>query len=146
MANRLADEHKEQVAVMEWAEWQAGRHPALDLLHAVPNGGHRHPATAKKLQAEGVKRGVPDLCLPSPRGGYCGLYIELKVPGGRENPDQKWWRDRLVEQGYYATVCVGADAAILELTLYLDAPHCLPACCFDRSVQPGRETETANNA
>ena len=35
-------------------------------------------ATGGRLRAEGLKSGVPDLCLPSAHGEYHGLYIEMK--------------------------------------------------------------------
>lgn len=113
-------EHAEQVAVIQWAELSCGRHPDLGLLYAIPNGGHRHRGVAGKLRAEGVRSGVPDLCLPVARGGAHGLYIEMKAPGGRVRPEQKWWRERLREQGYCSVVCVGAEQAVCALRSYLD--------------------------
>ena len=58
---RRDGEHVEQAALFRWAEFARARLPELTLLHAIPNGGHRHKATAARLKAEGVKRGVPDL-------------------------------------------------------------------------------------
>src|SRR5699024_10256580 len=75
-------EHDEQVQLIRWAGLARGAYPALRWLHAVPNGGARNIVVARKLKAEGVQRGVPDLCLPVPRGPYHGLYIELKRAGG----------------------------------------------------------------
>jgi hypothetical protein len=84
-------EHAEQAALFRWAEFARSRLPELALLHAIPNGGHRHKATAARLKAEGVKRGVPDVCLPVPRGGAHGLYIELKTERGKPTPEQLGW-------------------------------------------------------
>jgi hypothetical protein len=78
-------EHDEQVALSRWVTLLQPRHPELALLHAIPNGGHRHKAVAVRLKAEGVKRGVPDLCLPVPRGGHHGLYLEMKTRQGRKS-------------------------------------------------------------
>lgn len=60
----------------------AGKRAPLELalLHHIPNGGARSKATAGRLKAEGVKAGIPDICLPVPKNGYGALYIELKVP------------------------------------------------------------------
>ena len=58
-----ASEHQEQVALFRWAEFAIARWPELALMYAIPNGGHRHKAVAAGLKAEGVKRGVPDVCL-----------------------------------------------------------------------------------
>ncbi len=65
----IPTEHVEQVSLMRWAALTKRRRPELALLYAIPNGGDRHKAVAAKLSAEGVKSGVPDLCLPVPRLG-----------------------------------------------------------------------------
>jgi len=66
------EEHKEQKALFRWAGFRAQQKPELELLYAILNGGHRHKAVGRRLKAEGVKRGVPDICLPVPRGGFTG--------------------------------------------------------------------------
>jgi hypothetical protein len=48
-------EHDQQVALFTWANQNLDRYPVLRWMFAVPNGGHRHPAVAGKLKAEGVK-------------------------------------------------------------------------------------------
>ena len=112
-------EHHEQVAVMQWAEMQAGKWPELRLLFAIPNGGARSVVTGARMRREGVKRGVPDLLLPIPRRGYYGLFIELKTAKGRIQPEQAAWLQALAGQGYRAEVCRGADEAIATLRNYL---------------------------
>ena len=113
-------EHDEQVRLMILVGLHVGRWPVLRLLYAVPNGGDRHPAVAAKLRAEGVKRGVPDLCLPVARGAHHGLYVELKrVKGSATSPEQKRWMADLREQGYRVVLCKGADAAWEEIQAYL---------------------------
>src|SRR5215203_2049252 len=104
-------EHQEQAALIRWATLSTGAHPELAMLYAIPNGGARHPVVAAKLKAEGVKRGVPDLCLPVPRGEYHGLYVELKAAGGRPTVEQRAWITALEALGYRARVCVGWEAA-----------------------------------
>jgi hypothetical protein len=109
-------EHAEQTALMTWCRYNRARWPELDLLYAIPNGGHRHIAVAGKMKAEGVRRGVPDLCLPVARGLWHGLYIELKTSTGRTTPEQREWIARLQGQGYRVEVCKGwpAAAAVIE--------------------------------
>lgn len=74
---------------------------------------------AAKLKAAGVKRGVPDISLPVARGGYHGLYIELKYDTGRPTAEQKEWHDALIEQGYKAVFCWGFESAIEVIKEYL---------------------------
>ena len=113
-------EEAEQIAIMNWAEWKMAEHPDLYWLFHIPNGGHRNKATAARLKAAGVKRGVPDLCLPKPRGGYHGLYIELKADSkGRPTPDQKKWLEQLAAAGYRAVLCHGYDEAVSEILAYI---------------------------
>lgn len=112
-------ESQEQQALIEWSNIQAKTYPELELLHHIPNGGKRNIATAARLKREGVKAGVPDLCLPVPRGGWHGLYIEMKAPKGTVSENQKWWIEALRKQGYYAVVCYGWEAAKDTITCYM---------------------------
>ncbi|HXF63049.1 MAG TPA: VRR-NUC domain-containing protein [Caldilineaceae bacterium] len=112
-------EHDEQAALFAWAAAHEGRYPALRWLFAIPNGGHRHAAVAAKLKAEGVKPGVPDLFLPVPRGGYHGLWIELKVGANQLTPAQQQWIEALARFGYLTVVCYGGAEAIAALEQYL---------------------------
>jgi len=54
------------------------------------------------------------------RGGFHGLYIELKVKGGRVSKEQRWWIEKLREQGYRVEVPVGCQAALDVLMDYLE--------------------------
>ncbi|MBK1727652.1 VRR-NUC domain-containing protein [Halorhodospira neutriphila] len=113
-------EHEEQAALFRWAALQQRRRPELALLHAIPNGGDRHPAVAARLQAEGVRAGVPDLCLPVARGGWHGLYVELKTRRGRPSRRQRAWLRALRAQGYRAELCRGWPQARAVIESYLD--------------------------
>ena len=116
----LPTEHEEQSALFEWARWMEKRYPELKLLHAIPNGGHRTPRTAAMLQREGVKAGVPDICLPVPNGECKGLYIELKRrKRWKVSPEQLWWMESLTRQGYMAALCFGWDMARETICKYL---------------------------
>lgn len=81
-------------------------------------GGLKALGYAKKT--EGVKAGVPDLCLPVARGQYHGLYIELKRQrGGRTSDHQSEWLDALSAQGYKAALCYGWEQAAGTIIEYL---------------------------
>lgn len=118
---RRDGEHAEQAALFRWAEFARSHLPELTLLHAIPNGGHRHKATAARLKAEGVKRGLPDVCLPVARNGAHGLYIELKTERGKPTPEQLGWIRALRRQGYAAEVCRGWESARSMIEHYLMA-------------------------
>ncbi len=112
-------EHAEQVALMQTCQWYANRYPELHLIFAIPNGGHRHKAVAAQMKREGVRAGVLDICLPCPRNGKHGLFIEMKTATGRPSKEQKWWIEQLTAQGYRAEVCKGYEAAWSAIKAYL---------------------------
>jgi hypothetical protein len=121
MTNITPLEHDEQKALFAWAKWaEKSQYPELKRLHAIANGGYRNIVTARKMKAEGVKPGVPDISLPVPRHGYHGLYIELKRrKGGRLSPEQAEWIKGLREDGYRVDVCMGFEAARDAIMEYL---------------------------
>ena len=117
---KLPTEHDEQVTLIKRCDWNKKRFPALRLLYAIPNGGVRHVIVARKLKAEGVRAGVPDLCLPVPRGGKHGLYLEMKrTKGGEVSKAQKEWHEALRQEGYECAIAKGAEEAWSIIVEYL---------------------------
>lgn len=118
-------ESSEQRALFHWAGMQARTRPELAMLFAVPNGGARNKITAAKLKGEGVRAGVPDVCLPVRVGNYGGLWIELKRPGapgkpkGRTSAEQLHWLGMLQSYGQFAMVCFGWSEARDVIEAYL---------------------------
>ena len=116
---RAMSEHDMQVGLFQWAAYAGNQYPELALMFAVPNGGFRHPSVAAKMKAEGVKPGVPDVCLPVPRGQFCGLWLELKKPGGYPTPAQTAWHKRLTEVGHRVEIVRSIADAIDVIVEYL---------------------------
>ena len=115
----MTSESQEQINLFTWANLQACKIPELKLLFHIPNGGKRNIVTAKRLKAEGVKAGVPDLFLPVPRGGFHGLFIEMKAGKTKTTKKQDAWITDLRQQGYKAVVCYGCEQAMKEIKEYL---------------------------
>lgn len=118
-----ASESEEQITLFNWANLAMGNMPELGLLYHIPNGGKRDYNTARQLKREGVKAGVPDLCLPVPSGRYHGLYIELKAGRNKPTENQSRWLAALTERGYYTAVCYGWEAASRVITSYIKQPE-----------------------
>lgn len=119
-ANGTLSEAEEQRILFQWIEYSKVVHPELKYCYHIPNGGSRNRIEAHNLKLEGVKAGVPDICLPVPCGDYHGLYIELKrTKGGILSEAQKEWIDMLNERGYLAVVAKGANEAIKVISDYL---------------------------
>lgn len=116
---RMQSEATEQERLISWTQYQYSKYPELKLLFHIPNGGSRNTLEAANLKRQGVKAGVPDLCLPVARQNYHGLYIEMKWGKNKTTENQKWWLQALQEQGYKTAVCYGADEAIKVIRDYL---------------------------
>lgn len=112
-------EDEEQIWLFSWAKINSGKWPELELMHHIPNGGMRSKSEAARFKAMGVKRGVSDVFLPVSKGGYHGLYIELKAKDGRPEKEQKEWIAAVREQGYYAAVCYGGIEAANLVEAYM---------------------------
>lgn len=110
--------------------------PELAWLFAIKNAGHGDAIRGARSAAEGVKAGVPDLCLPVPRPKpnafdgpsnckYHGLYIELKRPKsehkrkGVASIAQDDWQAHLSSVGYRVAVSYGWEHARDCLLQYL---------------------------
>jgi hypothetical protein len=127
---RLYVESDEQIALFKHLSGVPYR--GLTLRHfvfAVPNagsrGGRRAMLQAMRRVAEGLTKGVPDICCIVPAGGYHDLWIELKKPqedGGKPSDlkkEQKEWIARLNELGHKAEVAYGWKHAWQILRDYL---------------------------
>lgn len=56
--------------------------PGADLIHAIGNENAAGRAMGVLRWLMGVKKGMPDICIPIPRGEFHALYIELKREDG----------------------------------------------------------------
>jgi hypothetical protein len=104
-------ESAEQQALFQWVEYNTVKYPQLKLLFAIPNGGKRDKREAARLKREGTRAGVPDVCLPIPKGNYCGLWVEMKSGKGKLSDNQKKWKEQLESWGHKVAVCYGWEEA-----------------------------------
>ena len=117
-------EHTEQVKLFQWAAHRLGVYPELALMFAIPNAGKRRGSQGGWMVAEGLKRGVPDVCLPVARGGYHGLFLELKHGRNKATVEQLYWQERLLIQGYRADVVYEFEGARAAIIAYLELQPC----------------------
>lgn len=111
-------ESSHQQALFAWAALEKRNYPQLQLMFAIPNQRAGVVAGAR-FKAEGVRSGVPDLMLPAARGGWHGLFLELKKEGGKIADNQRFWLDELTKQGYYCDVVYGWQNAVVVIETYL---------------------------
>lgn len=114
----MRSEDTEQIAVIQWSQYNMNRYPELKWLYHCPNGGSRNRQEAVKLKQMGVKAGVSDLCLPYPKGIYCGLFIEMKFGDGRQQASQKEFLKDMAEAGHFVATCYSAEEAIEVIKEY----------------------------
>lgn len=119
--NKSPNEAAEQRTLFEWASRMERRFPELQLMFHIANGGSRDYREAHNLKLQGVKPGVPDICLPVPKGIYAALYIELKrKEGGKVSDAQRGWIKALNNAGNKAVICKGFDEAREAIIEYLN--------------------------
>ena len=94
------------------------RHPCLDTIHAIPNGGYRSKATGGRMKAEGLKAGVWDIFIPVQMGQHCGMWIEMKAGKNKLTPEQIDFRER-VGTIYHWVVAYSWEEAVEATCKYL---------------------------
>lgn len=112
----------EQSALFAWAKYHEKEVPELRWLFAIPNGLWLPKRIAVFAKKQGLKAGVSDLFLPVSRGGYHGIFIEMKRKDGVKSDlskHQKSFMEFAIEQGYKAEWCRGWEEAKELLTNYL---------------------------
>ncbi len=121
-------EHDEQCALIEWSILATSQHPDLAMLFAIPNAGgfsggfKANVARVAKLRREGVKGGVPDLMLATPRGRFHGLFLEMKRADGVPSDvssEQDAWHMALLLEGYAVVAAFGFEQARKAILDYL---------------------------
>jgi hypothetical protein len=116
---RNDEEHRHQAAFFEILRLNERKFPELRFVFAVPNGGRRDKATAGKLWAEGVRAGVPDICIPIGRRGHFGAFIENKTATGKTSPAQADFALYLTRGNYAFKTCRSVDEQIAFIEWYL---------------------------
>jgi len=116
----IPTEEQEQIWLFEWAALNVAQYPELDDMFHIGNGGLRSKSEAARFKAAGVKPGIPDICLPVARGGFFGLFIEMKrTVGGKVSKAQEAWIEKLRRNGYRVELCEGWQAAKKVIENYL---------------------------
>lgn len=89
------------------------------LLMAFPLQGIRSPISGARMKAEGMRAGTPDLLLAVARGGFHGLWLELKTADGTPTESQVTMLSILREQGYDANLVYGFEQCQRAIVNYL---------------------------
>lgn len=136
-------EDTEQMSVVSWARWNVQQYPELKWLYHVPNGGSRNRAEAAKFKQMGVKAGVADLCLPYPKGAYCGLWIEMKYGRNTQQETQKEFLADMAAAGHFVATCYSAREACEVIEEYCKLPAFGEDDCIYRNLHEYQTCEQA---
>lgn len=116
---RRQPELEEQAALIEWADKTVIDGIRIgDYLFHIPNEGKRGPKAAKDAKRLGLRAGVPDLFLALPRGGYAGMWIEMKSPNGKLTTEQEAWLKKLIHQGFQCICGFGFAKVVPAIVNY----------------------------
>ena len=120
----VLNSHPFQVAICQLLDLKAPW-----LLYCASAGGARTSLIeARRMKAQGYKKGFPDLFFYEPRGEHHGLAIELKREKGRATPDQKLWKEELQRRGYKAVIARGYSACLDAIKDYFFSEDNLDWC------------------
>ncbi len=120
MTGIISEEHELQKAIIRRAKLNYAQYPELRAMYAIVNAGKRSFKMTAWYKAEGMRTGMPDLCLPISRGGYSALYIENKVGNGKLTNEQIYRIALLGSLGNCVHVCYSADDAWEKIVEYLE--------------------------
>jgi hypothetical protein len=107
-------EHEIQSGIFAELAQYHGKIAGLEWVHSIPNGA-KLPYTKGKdnrricnqavwLKNEGMTPGISDIFGPAPRGGYHGIYVEVKSRIGKASEEQKAFMEYAAGEGFY--VCL----------------------------------------
>ena len=120
-------EHYEQCLYFKWL---LNNHPMVyEMAASMPNGSKRVGMDGYSLNAEGLKKGWPDVQLMYPTHNKFGLFIEFKRPACKYSCDssakaapkehQKCMLRNLISMGYSGSFAFGCEEAIKITEQYL---------------------------
>lgn len=93
------------------------------MWHTINESGGKSSARyGAQLNRLGRKKGVTDWCVMIPKGGYHGLFVELKrCHSGSVSKEQKDFIKRQTDLGYKCVVAYGFRAALGAIKEYLQS-------------------------
>lgn len=119
----MAETHEQQAVV----SWFRLAYRNSNII-AIPNGqwiagrGKQKYALINKYKAEGLMPGVSDLLICEMRGGFGGLWLEMKDNGKTRasvSQEQRDWIGKMIRSGYRASWASGFDEAKEIVEIYM---------------------------
>jgi hypothetical protein len=130
--NSWIRKHREEKIQIEICQWMKAKYPEVEFRS--DGGGLRLPiGLAKKFKSMQKSRAWPDLFIAEPRGGYMGLFLEVKADHrdlflqdmqtlrGSRHIQEQWDKIlKLRKRGYAAYFAVGFNGCASSIRDYLE--------------------------
>lgn len=101
----LPSEHEIQASYFDWVRMMRLKDWRYELIYAVPNAGKRNATIGNRMVAEGLSKGVLDVNIDMPAGGFNGARIEFKSAKGALTKAQEEYFELYRAAGYYPILC-----------------------------------------
>ena len=111
------------------------QYPNVRYCASLGGQYQRYPSQRNKAKATGYVRGFPDLVIYEAKGGFFGLFLEIKTLKGYPTTEQKQWIVDLTERGYMAKCIKGIDAIIKQIDEYLTFAPTKQCACNEKDKQ-----------
>ena len=101
----MSESKLQQTCVKWWAYAAHAKGIDRRFLVAIPNGGKRDARTGALMKKEGAVAGMADLVLFHPWDDTRPLFIEMKLPKGRQSESQIEFEKLFKAAGYSYVIC-----------------------------------------
>lgn len=116
----VASESQIQKAYFSWVRMKALQDPRYEMIIKVPNETRGNFCWLRKMLAEGLAKGFPDILCLHPVEPFHGMALEFKKKGGKVSKEQERWLRKLSEAGWLAQVVYNVEMAISITESYFD--------------------------
>lgn len=119
---KLGSEDIESIKLYDWIRFNK----LDDITFHIGNERSVSPQAGAIFKRKGIKPGVSDYFIGRAKLGYHGLWIELKVKGGKVSDYQKEFLATMNREGYLSVIRWSADEAIETIKTYLGIGDSIP--------------------
>jgi hypothetical protein len=113
------NESKLQANIVRWFSLAYPKYERM--LFAIENKRRATPIQGARLKQQGIKAGVPDLCLALPTQNSGALYIELKFGKNKQTAEQKEFEIACNKFGNCYELIYTFDDAVRLITSYINS-------------------------
>lgn len=121
-----------QITICNYIRYQFPK--VADHIIKIDNEGVRSITGHALAVKAGLCVGAADIFLAWPRGGFNGMFLEVKREGWKITPSQRLHVDRqlaflkrMENVGFYTRLCIGSDQGIEYVKEYLSGKLFVPS-------------------